>query len=71
MLLLVAVSVSGGCESLALTLLARQTFQKVIGITVNHRLVLMYIAVLVRTALLKCVFQVPVRAYGLLNPWFQ
>ena len=32
-----AISVGGGCESLALTLLARQAFQKVIGITVDHR----------------------------------
>ena len=33
-----AVSVSGGSESVALTLLARQAFHKVIGITVDHRL---------------------------------
>ena len=36
------VSVTGGCESLALTLLARETFPKVIGITVDHRLVRPY-----------------------------
>ena len=36
---LAAVAVSGGSDSLALTLLARQTFQKVIGITVDHRFV--------------------------------
>ena len=33
-----AVVVTGGNDSLALTLLAKQAFQKVIGITVDHRL---------------------------------
>ena len=31
---------TSGSDSLALTLLAKQTFQKVIGITVDHRLAL-------------------------------
>ena len=34
----IAVVVTGGSDSLALTLLARQAFRKVIGITVDHRL---------------------------------
>ena len=33
-----AVVVTGGSDSLALTLLARQAFRNVIGITVDHRL---------------------------------
>ena len=32
-----AVAVSGGCDSLALTLLAKKIFNRVIGITVDHR----------------------------------
>ena len=39
-LVLIAVVVTSGSDSLALTLLAKQTFQKVIGITVDHRLAL-------------------------------
>ena len=34
----IAVVVTGGSDSLALTLLAREAFRKVIGITVDHRL---------------------------------
>ncbi|KAL5484593.1 hypothetical protein EMCRGX_G021120 [Ephydatia muelleri] len=34
----VAVAVSGGSDSVALTYLARQVFQRVVGITVDHRL---------------------------------
>lgn len=36
---IIAVVVTGGSDSLALTLLARQAFRKVIGITVDHRLI--------------------------------
>ena len=37
MYMLIAVGVSGGSDSMALTLLARQLFDKVVGITVDHR----------------------------------
>ena len=32
-----AIAVSGGVDSMALTLLARQVFHRVVGITVDHR----------------------------------